>query len=100
MSGIPEDIPAFGGESQPYTPDNIEKVFEHLPITIHVGDHIRGPKTIIGWSNAWRDRDTGETTIMMTLDEEASEKLGNLTELFRLYAIGFAGFARSPEKSA
>lgn len=76
---------------------NIEKVFERLPISLHLGDPVRGPNTIIGWSNAFRDKDTGETTIVMTIDGEASEKLGDLVEVFKLYAIGFAGVARREE---
>jgi hypothetical protein len=77
-------------------PQQIEKVFEHLPVTMFLGDPIRGPETIIGWSNAWRNKD-GTTTIVMSLDEEASEKLKDLADLFKFYAIGFAGVARKEE---
>jgi hypothetical protein len=72
----------------------VEKLFKNLPITIHLGD----PKlnTIIGWSNAWRNED-GTSTIVMSLTEEDSEKLGNLVETHRLWVIGFAGVPRKEQ---
>ena len=71
----------------------VKQVFHNLPVTMHLGD----PKvnTIIGWSNAWQNAD-GTATIVMSLNEEDAQKLGDLSEAFKLWAIGFAGVARRP----
>lgn len=86
----PEDVP------------NIEKLFERLPITVNVGfpQLLGGPgldATVIGWSNAWRNLDDGSTTVVMTLDPEASKMLKDLTEVFKLYSMGFAGIKSRPQ---
>lgn len=75
---------------------NIEKVFSNLPITLHF-DYRQNPNTIIGWANAYQSLGDGTTTIVMSLDAEASEKLKSLCELFRLYSLAFTGIARKPE---
>lgn len=97
------DIPRWraGELDEPVDPEdvpNIEKVFERLPVTLYVGDPRERGNMVIGWSNAFRDKDTGETTIVMTLDGEASKGMGDLVEVFKLYAIGFAGVARRPHE--
>lgn len=74
---------------------DIEKVFENLAVTLHL-DYRTNPSTIIGWANAFQNKDDGTTTIVLSLDAEASQKLKNLTELFELYALGFTGIARKP----
>jgi hypothetical protein len=85
------DIPRH--ESWPDDAADVEKVFEGLPVTLNLSDN----KSVIGWSSAFRNKSTGETTIVLTLDAESSEKLGDLVEVFKLYAIGFAGIARRPQ---
>lgn len=79
----------------------IEKVFEHLPMHLNLGNDHRHPETMIGRANAFRSLEDGSTTIVIDLEGEASEKLGDLTEVFKLYAIGFAGMAhrRGPNDS-
>lgn len=80
------------------TPE-IEKVFDSLPVTLNVGfpASMGGPgldTTVIGWSHAYRNKKDGCTTIVMSLDPEASEKLQNFAEVFDIKAIGFAGLKR------
>lgn len=80
----------------------VEKLFEGLPITVNVGfpSALGGPgqdTTIIGWSVAYRAKDTGRTTIVMSLDPEASQMLGDLVQVFDLKALGFAGIKRKAE---
>lgn len=77
----------------------IEKLFDSLPVTMNVGfpTSIGGPgldTTVIGWSNAYCNKDDGRTTIVISLDPEASEMLKNLAEVFDLKALGFAGIKR------
>lgn len=80
----------------------VDRVFERLPITLNVGfpEHLGGPgldTSVIGWSYAFRRKDDGVTTIIMTLDPEASEMLKNLTEVFELRSMGFAAMKRRPQ---
>jgi hypothetical protein len=77
-------------------PPIIEKVFENLPIQVDLGDRGEG---ILGWANAFQKSD-GTTTIILSLDAEASKRLGDMTELFKWYALGFAGIARGAEGKA
>lgn len=102
MADIPEDAPnhhilAFGSDPVPYVPENVEKVFENLAVTIHVGWPQRD-NTIIGWANAWRNKEDGTSTIVIGLDEEPTRMLGDLAEVFQLYSLGFAGRKYQPEK--
>jgi len=81
---------------------DIERVFSNLPVTLNVGfpQMLGGPgsdTTIIGNAFAYRTKDDGTTTIIITLDPEASEQLKKLDEVFELKALGFAGMKRKPE---
>lgn len=81
---------------------DIERIFSSLPVTLNLGfpQALGGPgadTTVIGWAHAYRTKDDGQTTIVMTLDPEASEMLKSLVEVFELKAIGFAGMKRSPQ---
>jgi|tagenome__1003787_1003787.scaffolds.fasta_scaffold20583422_1 hypothetical protein len=83
-------------------PVEIEKLFERLPITLNVGfpERLGGPgsdTTVIGWAYAYRSKHDGHTTIIMNLNSEASDKLQNLSEVFDLKALGFAGLKRRPQ---
>src|SRR5438477_5573066 len=62
---------------------------------LNLGDY-RRLESHIGWSDAFRDTDTGEIRIEIRLDIDGSEKLKALHEIFDLKAIGFAGIARKP----
>lgn len=80
----------------------IDQIFAGLPITLNVGfpKALGGPgsdTTVIGRAYAYRTKDDGCTTIIMTLDPGASEQLKNLTEVFELKALGFAGMKRRPQ---
>lgn len=75
----------------------IEKIFEHLPMHFNLGTDHRHPTTTIGWANAFRSLEDGSTTIVINLEGEASGKLGDLTEVFKLYAVGFAGMPYQKE---
>lgn len=80
----------------------IDRVFAGLPITLNVGfpQALGGPgsdTTVIGRAYAYRTKDDGCTTIIMTLDPGASEQLKNLTEVFELKALGFTGMKRRPQ---
>lgn len=72
-----------------------EKLYTHLPMCLNLGDHHR-LETHIGWSDVFRDTETGEIRIEIRLDAEASEQLKALHEIFNIKAIGFAGIARKP----
>jgi hypothetical protein len=83
-------------------PEEIEQIFAGLPVTLNVGfpSSLGGPgrdTTIIGWSNAYRNKDDGRTTIVISLDPEASEKLKDLAQVFDIKAIGFAGIKKEPQ---
>jgi hypothetical protein len=79
----------------------VERIFAGLPITVNVGfpGQFGGPgldTTVIGNAFGFRNKDDGTTTIILTLDPEASKMLGDLTEVFDLKALGFAGLKRKP----
>jgi hypothetical protein len=89
MSDIPpEDL---ANEDVP----EIEKLFENLAVHVHLGNY-QLDQAIIGWAHGWRNKEDGTSTLVINLDEEASEKLGDLTEIFKLYAIGFVGREHLP----
>lgn len=69
-----------------------ETLIERLPMELNLGQ----PEVIIGWASASRNSKTRKITLTIELDEYASDKLANLTEVFELKAIGFAGIKRSP----
>jgi hypothetical protein len=71
--------------------DNDEVLVGNLPMYINLGD---APdwRTHIGWATVVRDGETGRNKIEIVLDEESSQKLGNMVEVFQLKAIGFAGY--------
>lgn len=71
----------------------MERLFENLPVQINLSDQPRVPASFIGFAHAHRT-DDGETHIHITLHTEASEKLGNLVDAFKLSALGFAGVRR------
>lgn len=67
----------------------MEKLFENLPVLLNLGE----PEALVGRADAERDED-GETHIHIRLSKEASERLGDLTEVFDLKGIGFAGIPK------
>lgn len=68
---------------------------DNLPMLVNLGD-IRDWQSYIGTAKVTRDAE-GRNKIEITLNEEASAKLGNMVEAFDLKAIGFAGIKRRPE---
>jgi len=80
----------------------IERIFANLPVTLNVGfpTALGGPgsdTTVIGRAYAYRTKDDGQTTIILTLDPEASEQFKKLEEIFELKALGFAGIKKEPQ---
>ena len=80
----------------------IERIFANLPVTLNVGfpQTLGGPgsdTTIIGRAFAYRNKDDGCTTIIITLDPDPSEMFKNLEEVFELKTLGFAGMKKKPE---
>lgn len=72
-----------------------EPLYTGLPMHLNLGDHHR-LESHIGWSDAFRDTETGEIRIEIRLDAKTSEQLKALHEVWDLKAIGFAGIARKP----
>jgi hypothetical protein len=70
-----------------------EVLVENLPMYINLGD-IGDWDSQIGRAKVTRDSETGQNKIEITLDEESSNKLGNMVDAFKLRAIGFAGIKR------
>lgn len=80
---------------------DIERIFAGLPVMLNLGfpRALGGPgedTTIIGSAFAYRTKDDGTTTIILTIEPEAGELLKNLEAVFELKAIGFAGIKRRP----
>jgi hypothetical protein len=80
----------------------VERIFAGLPITVNVGfpGQFGGPgldTTIIGNAFGFRNKDDGTSTIILTLDPEGTKMLGDLTKVFELKALGFAGIKRRPQ---
>lgn len=73
--------------------EQFEKLFDNLPMHLNLGDF--DVRSHIGWAEAVRDVHTGEVRLAIRLSGEASEKLGDLTKVFDLKAIGFAGYKKS-----
>jgi hypothetical protein len=67
-----------------------EILVERLPMYVNLGD-IGSWGSQIGWARIVRDPDTGRNKIEIDLDEESSKQLGDMTEAFKLKAVGFAG---------
>lgn len=76
-----------------------EPVFENLPVYLNLADSRNSPLSAIGIASAVRDPKSGQTNIIITLDEKTSDKLANLAEVFDLKAIGFAGIKKREEKT-
>lgn len=74
------------------------KVLEGLPMQLNLSMP-NDPRETIGWASAWK-REDGTIKLEILLDPVASERLGNLAEVFELKAIGFSGVARRPEKKS
>lgn len=72
-----------------------EVLVDKLPMLTNLG-FIGDWHTHIGWAKVIHDTETGQNTIEITLDEDASKTLGNMVEAFDLKAIGFAGIKKSP----
>jgi hypothetical protein len=66
-----------------------EVLVEQLPMYLNLGD-LHNWDSQIGWAKVVRDFE-GRHRIEITLDKEASAKLGNMVDVFDLKAIGFAG---------
>lgn len=75
--------------------EGIVRLFENLPVEIHVGQHPHQPESIIGFAHGHQTAD-GEAHIHITLHGEGGKKLGDLTEAFKLMSLGFAGVRRRP----
>lgn len=74
-------------------------VVENIPMCINLGlSH--DWRSHIGRATVFQDEETGRTKIEIDLDEEASEKLDNMIDIFDLKAIGFAGMKRDPRRRA
>lgn len=73
----------------------MRRIFEGLPMELMVGQHPRTPESIIGFAHGYID-DDGGAHIHIDIDPEASKKLIDLEEMFKLTAIGFAGVRRRP----
>ena len=72
----------------------IERIFSALPVTLNLGDD----KTIIGRAYAYKTKDDDYTTIILTIDPDGTKLLQNLSEVFELYALGFAGIKKEPKE--
>jgi hypothetical protein len=75
---------------------SFEPVVENLPMHINLGD-TRSFDSFIGWGTVYRNLEVGGYHIELDLTPEASEKLGDMIELFDLKAIGFAGIKKKEQ---
>jgi hypothetical protein len=74
-----------------------EVLVDRLPMRVNLG-MIENWRSHIGWAKIKRDPETGRNKIVIEIDEESNEKLGNMVNMFKLYAIGFAGIKLQPER--
>lgn len=73
---------------------------DNLPMHLNLGD-FGNWHSVIGWAKITREHATRQTKIEITLDEETSNKLDNMVDVFELKAIGFAGIKRPvPERES
>lgn len=72
-------------------------VAQHLPVQLNLSMQ-RDPLNCIGFADIAIGSD-GRAHIEIILDEEATKRLGDLTELFELYGLGFAALRKRPEAS-
>lgn len=72
-----------------------EVLVENLRVHVNLGD-IHTWDSQIGWAKVVRDSETGRNKIEITLDEESSQRLGNMVDVFDLKAVGFAGIKKRP----
>lgn len=70
-------------------------VFENVPVQINLGFD-RSPDNVIGWASAFRDPISKRIAITIMMDDEASVKMGDLTKVLDIMAIGFAGLIKKP----
>jgi hypothetical protein len=69
-----------------------ELIFENLPLQLNLGP--MSVRDTMGWAKGYKDLETRKTIIEITLNDEAVQALGDLTEVYELYALGFAGIRR------
>lgn len=63
------------------------------PLPVHLNLSSLSHDEVIGWARGSRNED-GTTRITIDLDQDASDKLTNLAEVFELKALGFAGIKK------
>lgn len=68
-------------------------MIERIPVELNLGQ----PEQIIGFGSASKDLETGEVTLVISLDPASGLKLENLLDIFDIKAIGFAGIKRRPQ---
>lgn len=72
-------------------------LFGNLPMHLNLSDDFRNPTSSIGWASVYRNKLTRLIRIEIQLDQEATQSLTNLAEIFDLLAIGFAGYKKRKE---
>jgi hypothetical protein len=72
-----------------------EKVIEHIPMLLNLGDWGTS-ESVIGYASAFRDSETSTARIEIHLGKDASDILENLQEIVDLKAIGFVGIMKRP----
>jgi hypothetical protein len=72
-----------------------ELIFENLPFQLNLGPE--STLDTMGWAKGYRDKETGETVLEITLNTDAVIGLDQLVEVYELKAIGFAGIKRRPK---
>lgn len=71
-------------------------VAKSLPVQVNLSMQ-RDPLNCIGFADIAIGND-GKAHIEIVLDEEATQRLGDLVELFDLYSIGFAAMKKRPNE--
>lgn len=84
MADISEDVPDLA-------PVDIEKLFSGVPVTLQFRND-----AIVGWASAHRNKDSGDATILISLQGDGAEQLGDLVKFMEIYSLGFAGVPRRP----
>src|SRR3954447_8135117 len=67
-----------------------------MPMVVNLGEFFSDPLGGIGYATVYQMND-GRKRISIVLDKATSEGLGDLTEVFKLRGIGFAGVKRRPQ---
>lgn len=69
-------------------------IAKDLPVQVNLS-LFNDPSTVMGFADIAIGSD-GKAHIEIVLDEEATQRLGDIAELFDLYSIGFAAIQKKP----